>query len=200
VETPVITREQYLDFFVRTLTGMADIVRELGDDRANRRLPLPGANTPYAVLNHSLGAIGYWIGEVVHGRPAHRDRDAEFTASGPVVPLLARVDDTIGQLRQDVAAAGNDVDSSRALLHVYTDVVQHLGQLQIMRDALVAADHDPHPMAETTDDPAVARRRERFGTLPERVPADHTVESVPPERFEFAGVDPDTDWMIRYSA
>ena len=47
---------------------------------------------------------------------------------------------------------------------------------------------------------AAARRRERFGTLPERVPAEHSVEIVPPERFEFTGVDPDTEWMIRYSA
>ena len=55
-------------------------------------------------------------------------------------------------------------------------------------------------MAELTDEQAAAVRHERFGALPTRVPADHTVETVPPERFEFTGVDPDTDWMIRYSA
>lgn len=136
----MITREQYLDFFATALNGMADLVGDLGDERANRRLPLPGANTPYAVLNHCLGAIGYWVGEVALGRPARRDRDAEFTASGPVAPLLARVRDTLDQLAKDVAAARDDADSSGALLHVYTDVVQHHGQLQIMRDALVAAD------------------------------------------------------------
>jgi hypothetical protein len=135
----VFTREQYLDFFANALNGMADIVAELGDDRANRRLPLPGANTPYAVLNHSVGAIGYWVGEVVSGRPANRDRDAEFTASGPVPPLLDRVRETVVQLTKDVAAARDDADTAGALLHVYTDVVQHHGQLQIMRDAIVAA-------------------------------------------------------------
>jgi hypothetical protein len=135
----VITREQYLDFFANALNGMADIVAELGDDRANRRLPLPGANTPYAVLNHCVGAIGYWVGEVVSGRPANRDRDAEFTASGPVAPLLDRVRETVVQLAKDVAVARDDTDTAGALLHVYTDVVQHHGQLQIMRDAIVAA-------------------------------------------------------------
>ncbi|QUQ68369.1 hypothetical protein [Kutzneria sp. CA-103260] len=55
-------------------------------------------------------------------------------------------------------------------------------------------------MAEITDEQAAARRRERFGALPERVRAEHTGEVVPPERFEFTGVDPDTEWMIRYSA
>jgi hypothetical protein len=135
----VFTREQYLDFFANALNGMADIVAELGDDRANRRLPLPGANTPYAVVNHSVGAIGYWVGEVVSGRPANRDRDAEFTASGPVAPLLDRIRETVVQLTKDVAAARDDADTAGALLHVYTDVVQHHGQLQIMRDAIVAA-------------------------------------------------------------
>jgi hypothetical protein len=134
----VITRAQYLDFFANALTGMSDIVAELGDDRANRRLPQPGANTPYALLNHCLGAIDYWVGEVVLGRPAHRDRDAEFTASGPVAPLLDRVQATIDQLTEDVSAAREDVDTGGALLHVYTDVVQHHGQLQITCDVLVA--------------------------------------------------------------
>ena len=135
----MFTREQYLDFSANALNGMADIVAELGDDRANRRLPLPGANTPYAVVNHSVGAIGYWVGEVVSGRPANRDRDAEFTASGPVAPLLDRIRETVVQLTKDVAAARDDADTAGALLHVYTDVVQHHGQLQIMRDAIVAA-------------------------------------------------------------
>ncbi|MFC0438681.1 hypothetical protein [Kutzneria buriramensis] len=58
---------------------------------------------------------------------------------------------------------------------------------------------DTTTTAGITDEEAAARRRERFGTLPARVPADHTVETVPPDRFEF-GVDPDTEWMIRYSA
>ncbi|HEY0494268.1 MAG TPA: hypothetical protein VGD48_00915 [Kutzneria sp.] len=135
----MFTREQYLDFSANALNGMADIVAELGDDLANRRLPLPGANTPYAVVNHSVGAIGYWVGEVVSGRPANRDRDAEFTASGPVAPLLDRIRETVVQLTKDVAAARDDADTAGALLHVYTDVVQHHGQLQIMRDAIVAA-------------------------------------------------------------
>src|SRR5579885_717384 len=110
LEAFVITRAQYLDFFATALTGMADIVAELGDDQANRRLPQSGANTPYALLNHCLGAIDYWVGEVALGRPAHRDRDAEFTASGPVAPLLERVQATIDRLAEDVAAAREDVD------------------------------------------------------------------------------------------
>ncbi|MEU4667889.1 hypothetical protein AB0F91_07945 [Amycolatopsis sp. NPDC023774] len=85
---------------------MAAVVEQLGDDLGNTRLELPSANTPYAVLNRCLGATAYWAGEVVSGRAAHRDRDcdrdAEFTAAGPVAPLLDRVRKTVRQLTKDV--------------------------------------------------------------------------------------------------
>lgn len=144
----MITRSQYLYFLSLALEGMAEIVGELGDDLANRKLPMPGSNSPYAVLNHCLGAVRYWAGEVVGGRPAHRDRDAEFTASGPVGPLLDRVRETIGSLQQDLdgleprapvsGARPGITDQGSALLHLYTDLVQHRGQLEITRDVLVA--------------------------------------------------------------
>lgn len=142
----MITRDQYLYFLSRALEGMAEIVGELGDDLANRKLPPPGSNSPYAVLNHCLGAVGYWVGEVVGGRPAHRDRDAEFTASGPVGPLLERVRETIESLdlrdlepRTPVGGTRPGItDQGSALFHLYTDVVQHRGQLEITRDVLVA--------------------------------------------------------------
>lgn len=144
----MITPGQYLVFFAKTLDGMSGIVAELGDDLANRKMPLPGANSPYSVLNHCLGAIGYWTGEVVGGRAAHRDRAAEFTAKGPVEPLIDRVTATVRLLVQDVqnatprsqvaASVAGVVDQGSALFHLYTDVVQHYGQLQIMRDALLS--------------------------------------------------------------
>lgn len=151
----MITRAQYVYFVSRALNGMAAIVEDLGDDLANRRLPLPGANSPYAVVNHCLGAVDYWAGEVVGGRPAHRDRDAEFTASGPVGPLLDRLRSTLGQLtktaqeapvraqphtRTTLAFPGLEggFDQGGALFHLYTDLVQHHGQLEITRDALIA--------------------------------------------------------------
>ncbi|SMD24573.1 mycothiol transferase [Kibdelosporangium aridum] len=146
----MITRGQYLFFMARALYGMAGIVEELGDDLANRKLPFPGANSPYAVLNHCLGAIEYWVGDVVAGRRVHRDRDAEFQASGQVGPLVARVRATVELLAKDVGNAyvrrsigvpvpglHDESDQGAALFHVYTDVVQHHGQMEIMRDAII---------------------------------------------------------------
>ncbi len=149
----MITRHQYRYFVARTLNAMAVIVEELGDDLANQKAELPGANTPYALLNHSLGAIDFWAGQIVSGRQTQRDRDAEFLASGPVRPLLDRTQETLARLMEDVGTAvvraepytalpltfpgpGEELDRGGALLHLYTDLVQHLGQLEIIRDIL----------------------------------------------------------------
>jgi hypothetical protein len=149
----VITRYQYVYFASKSLTAMAGIVEDLGDDLANRKPDLPGANSPYALLNHCLGAIDFWAGQLVSGRQSQRDRDAEFLASGPVQPLLDRTQETITRLTADAFAAvvraepytalplafpglDEELDRGGALLHLYTDLVQHLGQLEITRDIL----------------------------------------------------------------
>jgi hypothetical protein len=63
----IVTAEEYLYFTDRALDGMAAIVAELGDELANRRPDLPGANTPYAVLTHCLGVAEFWAGHLVAG-------------------------------------------------------------------------------------------------------------------------------------
>jgi AraC-like DNA-binding protein len=132
----MITAEQYLDRLTSAVRGMAEIVAGLGDDVANRKPPVPGANSPYVLLHHSLEAIRYWAGEVVAGRPAHSVRNSEFSVRGPVGELLDRVEPALHQLTRDLESRDTDIDG--ALLQVYTDVVQHLGQLEITRDVLAA--------------------------------------------------------------
>jgi hypothetical protein len=139
---------------------MTEIVAGLGDDLANRKPALDGANSPYALLNHCLGVVSYWAGALVAGRAVPRDRAGEFTASGPVGPLLAQARVIAAQLADDVAAAeprmplhGNpradfqgpdrDLDQGAALLHVYEELAQHHGQMQILRDVLLAETGTP---------------------------------------------------------
>ncbi|KOV81252.1 DUF664 domain-containing protein [Nocardia sp. NRRL S-836] len=145
----MITVEQYLHFTGQALDGMADTVRDLGADRACRT-PIPGVSSPYALLTHCLGVIDYWAGELVAGRPAHRDRESEFTAAGPVEPLLARVERTKAALERDVRQAdlraplraepdstflgpGIPLDQGAALLHVYEELAQHHGHVDMLR-------------------------------------------------------------------
>src|SRR5262245_35585858 len=99
----MISADDFLWFVDEALDGMVAIVESLGDDGANRRPDLPGANSAYAILFHCLGVMEYWGGEVVAGRTIERDRDAEFRATGPVSDLVARARKAHSQLLEDMA-------------------------------------------------------------------------------------------------
>ena len=97
----------------------------------------------------------YWGGATVAERPVQRDRAAEFTATGDVAGLLRRTEHARRRLREDMvgfSAAAPPVSVRRdpddpapyhetkgaVLVHVLEELFQHLGQMEITRDALVA--------------------------------------------------------------
>ena len=45
------SEEDFLIFIDRALYGMSSLVEEPGEERANLRLDLPGANSPYSILS-----------------------------------------------------------------------------------------------------------------------------------------------------
>ena len=149
----MITTDDYLYFTDRAFDGLTGIVAGLGDDLANRRPDLPGANTPYALLTHCLGVVSFWAGGLVAGRHVDRDRAAEFTSSGPVRPLLDEAAAVRVRFAADVRAAvpdaplravpppdflgpDRDLTQGAALLHVYEELAQHHGQMEVLRDHL----------------------------------------------------------------
>jgi hypothetical protein len=152
----MISIDDYCFFVNEALDGLVRLVDELGDDRANSRPDLAGANSPYAVLVHCLGVLEYWGGHVVAGREIRRDRDTEFHARGSVTDLVERVDRARAQLRADLAdcdpsaAPRGDVadpadaelplgrTQGGALMHLYSELAQHRGQAELTRDVLLA--------------------------------------------------------------
>lgn len=152
----MISTSDYLWYVDTALDAMVAILGELGDDGANQRLDTPGANTPYAVVTHCLGVLEFWGGYAVAGRTIERDREAEFRARGDVAGLVRRVRAAREQLVADlddlvpdapVRGALEDDDTSLplgrtqggALVHLYEELAQHLGQLEVTRDVLLAA-------------------------------------------------------------
>src|SRR3954470_7363780 len=140
-----LTLADYLWFVDDCLDAMTGMVEELGDDLANRRPDLPGANSPYAILTHCLGVLEFWGGAAVAGREIHRDRDAEFVATGPVSDMRSHVARSRGKLDADLGSlsaedrplaplpeedAGLPFDRTQAgvLLHVFHELAQHRGQ------------------------------------------------------------------------
>jgi Protein of unknown function (DUF664) len=153
--TRMIDVDDFLYFVDEALEGMVTVVTELGDELANRRLDLPGANSPYAILVHCLGVMEYWGGAMVAGRTIERDRDAEFRATGEVGGLVRRTRQARRRLDADLAGLEplapprgtpepEDVDLPLArtqggvLMHVYEELAQHRGQMEVTRDVLRA--------------------------------------------------------------
>ena len=147
----VISEHDFLEVCDRALTGMARILQDLGDDLANARPDLPGANSPFAIVTHCLGVLDFWVGGCVAGRDVMRDRDAEFAATGHVTDLVARVRLAGERLAADIAGvdttepaiADRDhpllrepVTKGAAVLHAYEELAQHHGQLELTRDVL----------------------------------------------------------------
>ena len=81
----MISTDDLLWYVDQALDGMVAIVTDLGDDLANRRPDLPGANSPYAILFHCLGVMRWWGGEVIAGRGAQapeREESPSFVGQG----------------------------------------------------------------------------------------------------------------------
>ena len=151
----MITVEEYLRYCDQALDAYAAIVTELGDDLVNARLDgIPGSNSAFALVTHVQGMTTRWVRTVNRGIVVPRDRPAEFTATGTVDDALRIVEATRAVLHEDARAASprelpvnpaHEKDGSISyetqgdvLLHVYEELAQHLGQLEVTRDVLLA--------------------------------------------------------------
>lgn len=150
---PVTLHDIVLHYALVKLDAMVAIPAEMDDGTANRTRGVPGSNSPYVLLFHSLGAMRRWSSTVNLGVEVPRDRDAEFRASGSVADLLelaaAQREAFIADVRAtDLTAAPASAPPGRnpaetatclaVLVHVIEELAQHLGHLEITRDVLAA--------------------------------------------------------------
>lgn len=155
-----------VDFSLVKLDEIIDAVGALDDATANAVPPVPGANSPYVLLTHCLGMMRRWSSTVNLGVRVPRDRDAEFSAVGRVADLLVSAAAVRAAFLADVAvtdwhsaplapATGYGPWSQSTfgvLVHVFEELCQHLGHLEITLDLLRAAEiragdepASPHP-------------------------------------------------------
>ncbi len=101
-------------------------------------------NSIAVLATHVAGAEHFWIGEVIGGLPATRDRAAEFETIAEDTAVLQQTLQTVGQQTRTVLQnlTQTDLDSTRpardrevpvrwALLHVIDHTALHLGHMQI---------------------------------------------------------------------
>jgi len=103
------------------------------------------ATNSLAVLaTHTAGAEHFWIAEVVGGRPATRDREAEFaTQAASSAEIVRLLENTSRETREVfLALKGTDLGDTRqnegrtvpvrwCLLHVIDHTSLHLGHMQV---------------------------------------------------------------------
>ncbi|KGN32291.1 hypothetical protein N802_18175 [Knoellia sinensis KCTC 19936] len=157
----MITIDEYLAFCDKALNGYAVCVRQLGDAHVNASLTdsngtaIEGSNSAFALVAHIVGVMGRWGRTVNRGIVVPRDRDAEFTATGTVDEALALLDMARTRFHEDARAAdlaaapvnpptegGRTAYATQGavLVHVYEELAQHLGHLEITRDAVLASE------------------------------------------------------------
>jgi len=132
--------------------ALAAVVTGMDDATLNRRPPFPGGNSPHQLVGHCLGMARRWSSTVNLGVTVPRDRDAEFTSTGSVDELLRQVAATRAAFEADVVATDLGAPPTdppptgqpwltscgTVLVHVYEELCQHLGHLEVTRDLLAA--------------------------------------------------------------
>lgn len=150
----VITVDELLASCDIALEAYADICRALGDDLLKARLDdVPGSNTASALVAHVVGVMARWGRTVNRGIIVPRDRDGEFRTTLTVDQALTLLEAGRAGLHEDARAAspheaprnppsGDGLTRHRTqgavLLHVFEELTQHLGQLEVTRDVLLA--------------------------------------------------------------
>ena len=150
----MITLDDFEVFCRRSLGGALRTVDSLGDDLVNVRPVTTEGNSAFALVTHLLGAAHWWIGHIILGEPSDRRRDDEFVATGSVEDLHRSVDawlEFFSSRRAAVAdrstvaiepATQTPLDGEwtvgAALLHIYEEIAQHLGHLEVTADIVRA--------------------------------------------------------------
>lgn len=161
---PILT-----DYLKRLENIYADLRRALTDlpTEALDWVPGPNMNSIGVMATHTAESQRYWIGEVVGGQPANRNRQAEFLAYGQDSPtLIQRLDEGLAQIRtvleritlDDLSVIrtspyrDHDFTIAWVLNHTLAHVASHLGHIEVTRQFRELHNKDIAVREQKTDD------------------------------------------------
>ncbi len=142
---------------------IVDMIDDMPRDGLNFfPIVLPQMQVSNSIANlamHVAGAEHYWIGEVIGGMPATRDRDSEFAVrvknSSPLIDILnntlAETRTIFAKLTEADLSKTYEVDEKMvtgrwAILHVVDHSSLHLGHMQITYQLWAKGDGKSSPM------------------------------------------------------
>lgn len=151
MELTATTIRHYLD---HAFTGMEKVLDRLDDDTVNVRPSDWGTNTVAGLVVHCCELAPSWFLTPGLGRESVRDRDSEFTTEATVDELRARIRDartltydlagefetgpTDGEHEYRAFLPGGDHSDAALVIHVFEELFQHLGHMEVTADALTA--------------------------------------------------------------
>ena len=132
--------------------GMDHVLDRLDDDSVNVRPADWGTNSVAGLIVHCCELAPSWFETAGLGRHGERDREGEFAATASIAELRTRiaatlvridpiVDDfvagpTAGDHELRVFLPGDDRSDPALLLHVFEELFQHLGHMEVTADAV----------------------------------------------------------------
>lgn len=153
---------QFAGFIVRNCREIMAKLARRSDAQLNQLLPIPEANTLFAIATHAVGMAEFWTLVLVGGWAIPRDRASEFRASGSGSALLARYEKFISDahsvldalpanamqqvvepppaFRSSGGFSSEQMTVRDCLLHIVEHTATHLGHIQLTCDLL---DHQP---------------------------------------------------------
>lgn len=139
----------YLTEFGILRKQISEAMQGLNDEAANWHPLSEGTNSIYALLAHLMGVDNFWVRQVINGEVGHRDREAEFRASGSLSEILSRwekawteIEVMIGKLTLTQLSEARSlpfrpesgtVTVRWCVLHLVSHCATHLGHIQLTR-------------------------------------------------------------------
>jgi hypothetical protein len=132
--------------------GMDRVLDRLDDDSVNVKPGEWGTNSVAGLIVHCCELAPSWFETPGLGRHGDRDREGEFAAVASVADLRARIEATLVRLdpivdefavgptaldhELRVFLPGDDRSDAALVLHVFEELFQHLGHMEVTADAL----------------------------------------------------------------
>ena len=132
--------------------GMDRVLDRLDDDSVNVKPSQWGTNSVAGLVVHCCELAPSWFETAGLGRHGERDREGEFAAVASVADLRAGIAATLVRLDPIVDAfvvgptvldhelrvflPGDDWSDAALVLHVFEELFQHLGHMEVTADAL----------------------------------------------------------------
>jgi len=123
--------------------------RDISDTDLNRPLELPESNTALVLATHLIGSVEYWVLQQAGGQDVHRERSAEFRATGTAAELVTRYERWLTAMQQLFQTLPEDrldqpagvsydepITVRDALLHAVEHAALHQGHLELTRQLL----------------------------------------------------------------